>query len=204
MKRRLLILVAVCSMLCLVACGAESKGDVNASIDDEPTAKPVVEATAEPTEELTPTQEPVAEATAEPEVIATAEPNENSSVVYEGIDMESDLPGEEWVETFVGIIEEPKIVVFSDENGRKEIFEKNSKVKVNPESDMIGIYIPDGYRIVDEIVGILEIEIIYSRSCFEFYKLEAEKTREWGPQMAAFYVEYEGEKIEIPFVFIPE
>ena len=39
------------------------------------------------------------------------EETETQAVVYEGIDMDSTLPGVEWIETFSGIINEPK---FSD------------------------------------------------------------------------------------------
>ena len=219
MKRRIVTFITVLSMCYLTACNAESKDNAAAgnnnevvvdSFANEPTAEPVVEATVEPIEE------PVAEVTAAPEAMATEEPVEtkepteskepagNPIVVYEGIDMESDLPGEEWVETFVGIIEEPKIVVFSDETGRKEIFENDSIIKFNPDTDMIGVYLPDGYIIVDEIVGISKIEIVYTRNHFEFFELKPKETRERGVKTAAFFVEYEGEKIEVPFVFVPE
>ncbi len=214
MKRKIFTFITVLSLCCLTACATETKDNVSANnqndaivknVDNEPTAKPIVEAPAEPTEE--PSSE-VVDATAEPTPteapIKTKEPAGNPVVVYEGIDMESDLPGEEWVETFVGIIEEPKLVVFSDETGRKEIFEKDSIIKFNPETDIIGVFLPKGYTITNDVVGIMHIESGYSADYINCFKLEQEETRNEGPQLSAFYVEYEGEKIEIPFVFVPE
>ncbi len=205
MKKKIITLITTLSLLCFVACGSEStetattnvgagnnQEAVTGTVTDEPTAKPEVEATAEPT--TVPSSEAV-EATTEP----TEEP-----VLYPGIDMASDLPGEEWVETFVGIIEEPKIVVFSDETGRKEIFEKDSIIKFNPDADMIGIYLPDGYKFVETVKGITQIEKGYNREYFRYYKLMSKETRNKGVQTAALYAEYEGEEIEFPFVFVPQ
>ena len=35
--------------------------------------------------------------------------------------MESTLPGVEWIKTFDGVIEEPKMVIFNDETNKKVI-----------------------------------------------------------------------------------
>ncbi len=207
MKRKLLILITVCSMLCLVACGAESNSDVNAIIDDETTAKPpVVEVTAEPTTE--PSSE-VVEATAEPTpteepvVEATPEPTEVPKVVYEGIDMESDLSGEEWINTFVGIIDEPKVVVYNDETGRKEIIEEGAKVIFNPEVDVLALYLPEGYKYANLTKDIFISEMDDEQSHKAFY-LDVEKTRERKRWDAAIYVKYEGEESPLKFDFWSE
>lgn len=68
---------------------------------------------------------------------------EPAKVVYEGIDMDSSLPGEEWIETFHGIIDEPKIVIFNDDTGRKTIVENGDTVVFN-KSDTFGLYLPEG------------------------------------------------------------
>ena len=68
-------------------------------------------------------------------------------VVYEGIDMESTLPGTEWAETFVGIIEEPKFVVFNDETNKKVIVENEQEVELE-EGDTLGAFEPDGLILV--------------------------------------------------------
>ncbi|MBQ6695309.1 MAG: hypothetical protein IJN16_01245 [Lachnospiraceae bacterium] len=201
MKRKIFTLITVLSLCCLSACATETKDNVATnnkndiaveSIDNEPTAKPVVEATVEPTEE------PVEEVTPAP----TTEPTEEPSVVYEGIDMVSDLPGEEWVETFVGIIDEPKIVVFSDETGRKEIIEEEAIVKINPEEDVIAVYLPDGYKKSNRIKGINQKQEAIKEHSIIFF-LDVEVTREKKVQIAAIYVENNGEEIALNFTLVP-
>ena len=59
-----------------------------------------------------------------------AEETETQSVVYEGIDMDSTLPGLEWIETFNGVIEEPKFVIFNDETNKKVIVENGQEVEI--------------------------------------------------------------------------
>ena len=103
-----------------------------AEVESEPTAEPTPEATAEPTAE--PTPEPI---------------------VYEGIDMDSDLPCKEWVETFRGVIEEPKLILFNDETNKKVIIEENGKVEPE-EGDKLALYIPDGIVIGSVICPLLE------------------------------------------------
>ena len=70
-----------------------------------------------------------------------AEETEAQSVVYEGIDMDSTLPGLEWMDTFDGIIHEPKIVVFNDETNKKVIVENGDTVEFAL-SDTIAAYVP--------------------------------------------------------------
>lgn len=196
MKRKILTLITAFSMYCLVACGGEKTSDTGANdSNDVPVVTEAPEPTKEPSSEVEPTAEPVQE--------ATPEPTEEPSAGYEGIDMESDLPGEEWVETFIGVIEEPKIVVFSDETGRKEIFENDSVIKFNPDTDMIGVYLPEGYTRSNMIKGI-KVEYAYDCDYFYYCKLKPEETREKGKVTAAFYVEYNGEEIKVPFTFKPE
>lgn len=99
--------------------------------------------------------------------------------------------------------EEPKIVVFSDETGRKEIFENDSVIKVNPDTDMIGVYLPEGYTRSNMIKGI-KVEYAYDCDYFYYCKLKPEETREKGKVTAAFYVEYNSEEVKLSFVFKPE
>ena len=65
-------------------------------------------------------------------------------VVYEGIDMESVLPGEQWVASFKGIVHEPKLVVFNDETNKKIIVEEGQEIEFSF-TDKIAIFIPDGH-----------------------------------------------------------
>ena len=75
-----------------------------------------------------------------------SEPTEEPTpepVVYEGIDMESTLPGADWLDTFDGIINEPKLVIFNDETNRKVIVENGQKIDFS-DTDALVIYIPKG------------------------------------------------------------
>ena len=211
MRKIVLALATVFSMFCLVACNGETQNDVSTgskeevvmgNAGDEPTTKPVVEATAEPTEEPssevaeataepTPTEETVAEVTAEP--IPTEEP-----ALYPGIDMESDLPGAEWIETFVGIIDEPKVVVYSDITGRKEIIEEKDIVLINPDEDIIAIYLPEGYVFGGSVVGI-KVEEMASVKHSESFFLDPERTREKKYETAGLSFMENGEEKYIMF-----
>lgn len=88
------------------------------------------------------TEPEISEETVEPEV--TEEPA-MEAVVYEGINMDSTLPGAEWVATFEGIIDEPKLVVFNDETNKKVILENDQEVDFSL-TDKIVIYIPQGHN----------------------------------------------------------
>ena len=70
-----------------------------------------------------------------------AEETETQSVVYEGINMDSTLQGLEWMDTFDGIIHEPKIVVFNDETNKKVIVENGDTVEFAL-TDILATYIP--------------------------------------------------------------
>ena len=133
MKKKVLILLTAFALTCLIGCGndeqAPAVGNNQESSVVNPTKEPAPEATTEPSSEPEATVESTPEATEEP-------------VLYEGIDIESTLPGKEWIETFVNIINEPKIVVFSDETGRKEIIEEGGIVTFNPDVDLIAVYLP--------------------------------------------------------------
>lgn len=68
---------------------------------------------------------------------------------YEGIDMESTLPGREWIQTtFPGVIDTPKIVIYNDETNRKTIVEEGEIVVYN-ETDTFAMYFPDGVMITE-------------------------------------------------------
>ena len=70
-----------------------------------------------------------------------AEQEASEGVVYEGIDMESTLPGGEWIETFNGIITEPKFVIFNDETKKKVIVENGQEVEFC-DTDVLAIFFP--------------------------------------------------------------
>ena len=64
------------------------------------------------------------------------------AAIPEGIDLDSVAHGEVWLQSFIGKVQEPVVVVFSDITGRKEVIQQNSKVVINPDEDMIGVYFP--------------------------------------------------------------
>ena len=67
-------------------------------------------------------------------------------VVYEGIDMESTLPGLEWIATFDGIITEPKFVIFNDKTNKKVIVENGQEVEFC-DTDVFAVFTPLGRKI---------------------------------------------------------
>ena len=205
MKRILITFITVFSMCCLVACGNETTDDVAIGNNNEAVANnnndnpaTTVEATAEPTKEpssevadVEPTEEPVTEATPEP----TEDP-------YFEIN-NSELIGVEWIESFTGIIDEAKVVVYSLETSRKEIIEKDAVVKINPEKDVLAVYLPEGYKYANSLMGIFSYEgEVYEHS--RIFYLDVETTWDNGPQMAAVDVEHNGEEIALSVVLVPE
>jgi hypothetical protein len=124
----MVLLIATMLMACSNAETTEETKKTEEAVVKEETAEVEV---AE-VKEAQPTPEPTAEPTPEP-----------TPIVYEGIDMESTLPGREWVESFKGIIEEPKFVVFNDTTNKKVIVENEQEVKFE-EGDTLAIFMPTG------------------------------------------------------------
>lgn len=130
-KRNILSVLVVMAMLMatlLTACSNQSaaapaKEEVTEVKEDTAEVEQVKEV-AEP--------EPTAEPTPEPEV-------EDSK--YPGIDMESTLPGIEWLDTFDGIINEPKLVVFNDDTNKKVIVENGDTIEFSS-TDTMATYVP--------------------------------------------------------------
>ncbi len=155
MRKIVIAFVAVFCMCFLVACAEVSSNGVPVSSNEKEVAnkgteETLVDPTAEPTPE--PTAEPAPDPTAEPTPEPTAEPTPEPDL-YPGIDMESDLKGIAWIETFEGIITEPKVVIFSDETGRKEIVQEGTKVSFNPDKDVLALYFPGDWWVVNQYMG---------------------------------------------------
>lgn len=118
-----LIALVTLMMFSLSACGsAATKGEETSEVEE--VTEPATEAETEVTE-------PATEAAPKP------------AVVYEGIDMESDLPGEEWIKTFIGVVDEPVAIIYNDNTGRKEIIQEGATVNFNADEDTIAVYLPD-------------------------------------------------------------
>lgn len=129
-KRNILSVLAVLVMLMATLLTACSNQSAAAPAKEEATE--VKEDTAE--------VEQVKEEVAEPE--PTAEPTPEA-VVYEGIDMESTLPGLEWMATFDGIVDKQIIVVYNDETNKKVIVNEGDEVEFSKSNDILAFYTPN-------------------------------------------------------------
>ena len=129
----LVVLVMLMATL-LTACGSNK---ATAPSNDAETTK-VETAQAEETDPAAPAE--VEEVT---EVEPTAEPTPEDTK-YAGIDMESTLPGLEWIATFDNIaVDEPIIVVYNDETNKKVIVQEGDEVEFSKSSDILAFYTPD-------------------------------------------------------------
>ena len=108
----------------LTACSTGEKTNTSTNENSERTEKNEQEVTETATPEL------AIEPTPEPSPAPTP-------------DTESTLPGVEWMQSFNGIIEEPKLVVFNDENNKKIIIKDSNQEVEFYDDDTLAIYIPD-------------------------------------------------------------
>lgn len=136
----LAVLVMLMAML-LTACGSSQAATPTPETETtevenvkEEVTEPAESTEPEVAEEVVET-EPTAEPTPEPEV-------EDSK--YPGIDMESTLPGLEWIATFDEIdVDEPIIVVYNDETNKKVIVNEGDEVEFSKTKDTIAFYTPN-------------------------------------------------------------
>lgn len=152
-RRNILCVLLVFTMLMetiLTACGS-SQAVAPTSETETTEVENVKEEVTEPAESAEPKvaeevveTEPTAEPTPEPEV-------EDSK--YLGIDMESTLPGLEWIATFDEIdVDEPIIVVYNDETNKKIIVNEGDEVEFSKSSDTIAFYTPNSETIQIAII----------------------------------------------------
>ena len=145
MRKNTLALLAVMVMIIanlLTACSSSTSQPANA----EKETTQVKEETTEVKEvaEVEPTAEPTPEPTLEPTPVPTP-------------DTESTLPGVEWIQTFNGMIDEPKLVVFNDETNKKIILEDMQEVEFT-DDDTFAVYIPNGKGEVTKYYNFEEVE----------------------------------------------
>ncbi len=139
-KRNILNVLAVLVMLMATLLTACSSGKTDVAPASEETSAAEADKEAEQVKEEAVEPEPTAEPTPEPE--PTAEPTPEA-VVYEGIDMESTLPGLEWMATFDEIVNEPLIVVYNDDTNKKVIVNEGDEVEFSRSSDVLALYTPN-------------------------------------------------------------
>ena len=182
-KRRnnLILLAAMISLLSLLLVGCSSEAATE-PIKSEPEA--VVKEEASKVEEAT-----VEEAVAEETVV---EEKAEDFYIPEGIDMESTLPGEEWVASFVGKVAEPVVVIYNDNTGRKEVVQAGSEVTINPDEDTIAVYWEkEGMISTPYAISVIKR---YYFDYYEIYELDSERMTNVPERPANIAVTGEGEE----------
>ena len=176
-KRNILNVLMVLVMLMaisLTACSS-NKLDVDSTKEETTEVKEEV-AELEPTAE--PTLKPTPEPTSEPTPIPTP-------------DTESTLPGVEWIQTFNGIIDEPKLVVFNDSTNKKIILEDLQEVEFE-EDDTLAVYIPEGRgKIVDDYYFCFD-EVNYYDSVVTMQKIPSTIKRDRYSSAVFVDLEFDG------------
>lgn len=187
MKKKSALLVVTITLMAalLTACSKDQLAASTSEAETESTAEEAVPAENTEGEGTAEAAEP--EPTAEP----TPEPTPEA-VVYEGIDMQSTLPGEEWIKTFNGIINEPKLVVFNDETNKKVIVENGEKVEFS-KTDTLAIYDPSEKLLMIEEWDMFNFSQI-DLSKLVFNDINAEVGEE---VVTEHIVEYDGKDYEL-------
>lgn len=187
MKKKSALLVVTITLMAalLTACSKDQSAASTSEAETESTAEEAVPAENTEGEGTAEAAEP--EPTAEP----TPEPTPEA-VVYEGIDMQSTLPGEEWIKTFNGIINEPKLVVFNDETNKKVIVENGEKVEFS-KTDTLAIYGPSEKLLMIEEWDMFNFSQI-DLSKLVFNDINAEVGEE---VVTEHIVEYDGKDYEL-------
>ena len=195
----LLTIMTLIVSLILIGCGSKTttetvKSEPEAVVKEEaPKVEEVVE-TKVP-EEATVVGEPIVEET------VVEEPAEEL-YIPEGIDMESTLPGEEWVASFVGNVAEPVVVIYNDNSGRKEVVQANSEVTINPDEDMIAVYFQD--KSMGETTYAISVKETKVAECYHILIMDAEKMRTIPERPAKVTVMGGAEDWVIEFTIIVE
>jgi len=140
--KNLLVIMMLTLTILLCGCGSEKEeSKSNVIVSEESAGK------SEGADVIKSTSQTTPQASVAVTLESTPEPTPEM-VVYEGIDMESTLPGKEWISTFVGIIEEPKLIVYNDETNKKVIVEHKQEFEFG-EGDKLAFFAPKGYTIFD-------------------------------------------------------
>lgn len=122
--------------------------------------------------------------------------------IPEGIDMESTLPGEEWVASFVGKVTEPVVLIYNDITGRKEVVQAGSEVTVNPDEDRIAEYCAEKNCYSEPYK--ISVKETYTFDNYEIRVLDAEKLRSVPKRQAKMTIRGGAEEWIIEFTIIVE
>lgn len=130
-----LVVLVMAIVFLLTACSSSEKTNTSTKENSEK-----AEITKQEVTETVEQEEPKAEEIATPEPIIEPTPEPTPAPTP---DTESTLPGVEWMQSFDGIIDEPKLVVFNDSTNKKIILEELQEVEFY-DDDTLAVYIPKG------------------------------------------------------------
>lgn len=130
-----LVVFVMATGFLLTACSSGGKANTSTKENSEKAEIPKQEVTETVEQEESKAEEI---ATPEPTIEPTPEPTPAPAP-----DTESTLPGVEWIQTFDGMIDEPKLVVFNDSTNKKVILKELQEVEFY-DDDTLAVYIPKG------------------------------------------------------------
>ncbi len=167
-KKMSLITLGLVLCLGLMACSKEES-----AVSDAVSTEAGIETNEAETEDIA---VKVEEASAEIAETTEAAMEDDGLYIPEGIDIESTLPGEEWVASFVGKVAEPVVVIYNDNTGRKEVVQAGSEVTVNPDEDIFAVYFPE--TSMGATPYSIAIKDMTGDSNYFVYTMDPEKMRE--------------------------
>lgn len=117
----------------------------------------------------------------------------------EDIDLESDLPGKEWIATFQEVVNEPLFVVFNDETNKKVVARDGESLQYE-KGDTFVVYTPTGSWIISDsgmpIIEFKNISGYYNEFDFDMYYVQTKKK-------FTVEVKQNGEKKEVSCIVEP-
>lgn len=183
------------SLFILTACGSTTAKEAENVVVEEA----VIEVANSEAEETVSNHKVVLETIVEETVVKETE---KELYIPEGVVMESKLSGEEWIASFVGNVNEPVVVIFNDNNGRKEVVQEDSEVIINPDEDRIALYWTE-IGTAKMIAGISIKESI-NADLYDIIVMDAEKMRNIPERPIEITMEKDSEKWYINFTIISE
>lgn len=173
----------------LTACSTGEKTNTSTNENSERT-----EITEQEVTETVEQEEPKAEETATPE--PTIEPTPEPTPAPTP-DTESTLPGVEWMQTFDGMIDEPKLVVFNDSTNKKIILEELQEVEFY--DDTLAVYIPKdrGNVITNDYLSEAYEEINYYDNIVTLRKIPSVISRNGYSSARIVDIEFDGKPMTL-------
>lgn len=174
----------------LTACSTGEKTNTSTNENSERT-----EITEQEVTETVEQEEPKAEETATPEPAIEPTPELTPAPTP---DTESTLPGVEWMQTFDGMIDEPKLVVFNDSTNKKIILEELQEVEFY-DDDTLAVYIPKdrGNVITNDYLSEAYEEINYYDNIVTLRKIPSVISRNGYSSARIVDIEFDGKPMTL-------